>query len=457
MAEEYARVRSIIGAPADWAAHPIVLGEGEIGIESGHPPRLKVGDGAHPWPGLPYIGGGWSIKGPIDQTAAAPTAPSEGDTYVASVTGKPDSSFAMGGYIIAANSLLLWDGSHWRMIPGEDQILEVLKEKAVDSSSGLSDAGKIVQLDVSGKISDTMLEIPEMVSTSAGAADHDKLALLDTNGKLDLSFITIGGGMQFLGNIDVTTPMTGTHNPGEYYIVGADGTADASYTGIAGKDLHKGDSIIYGSGRWYALPSIHDLDSLIGATEATTGTVQLATDAELDAGTSKVRVPSVFRLVEWFRKQLATATDAGIVKIATKTTMDAGTDGNAVPSVKIIADWVKAHFLAKSSASSTYALRSRKILPGSGLTGGGDLTADRHLAVSFASASDANAGTSSTKVMNPKETKTAIYHYAYARATADGRFAPKTHSHSQYFLKSKIHISHSGPSGGSSGDIWFRY
>lgn len=51
---------------------------------------------------------------------------------------------------------------------------------------------------------------------------------------------------------------------------------------------------------------------------------------------------------------------------------------------------------------------SRSILPGTGLSGGGTLAADRTLSVDFASASDATTLTSTTKVMNPARTLDSI-------------------------------------------------
>lgn len=54
------------------------------------------------------------------------------------------------------------------------------------------------------------------------------------------------------------------------------------------------------------------------------------------------------------------------------------------------------------------ALAVRTITAGSGLTGGGDLTADRTLAIDFASQAQAEAGTDTTHGMNALRTKQAI-------------------------------------------------
>jgi hypothetical protein len=56
---------------------------------------------------------------------------------------------------------------------------------------------------------------------------------------------------------------------------------------------------------------------------------------------------------------------------------------------------------ATQTALDAKADKVRKINPGTGLTGGGDLTADRTLTVSFATNAEAGAGTLTTKALNP--------------------------------------------------------
>lgn len=58
--------------------------------------------------------------------------------------------------------------------------------------------------------------------------------------------------------------------------------------------------------------------------------------------------------------------------------------------------------------AQNYTKQTRAISVGSGLTGGGDLTADRTIAADFASQVEAEAGTNSTKVMTPERTAQAL-------------------------------------------------
>ena len=57
MADTLARMRQLIGSTGEWAANNIVLGNGELGIErvSASEYKMKCGDGATKWSGLPYI------------------------------------------------------------------------------------------------------------------------------------------------------------------------------------------------------------------------------------------------------------------------------------------------------------------------------------------------------------------------------------------------------------------
>jgi hypothetical protein len=63
MTDTFARVRSIVGATADWAAHDIVLGDGEIAIEriAGNVVKLKVGNGTNPFSTSPYVAAGTTL------------------------------------------------------------------------------------------------------------------------------------------------------------------------------------------------------------------------------------------------------------------------------------------------------------------------------------------------------------------------------------------------------------
>ena len=63
-------------------------------------------------------------------------------------------------------------------------------------------------------------------------------------------------------------------------------------------------------------------------------------------------------------------------------------------------------------SSASFARSARTISTGTGLTGGGALTANRTISVNFAEQNDAEAGTNTTEVMNALRTKQAIKKFA---------------------------------------------
>lgn len=65
------------------------------------------------------------------------------------------------------------------------------EESAVNSSAGVADEGKIVALNASGVLDDSIVN---SVITSAGAADSGKLPALDAAGLLDATFMPVGVG-----------------------------------------------------------------------------------------------------------------------------------------------------------------------------------------------------------------------------------------------------------------------
>ena len=55
MAEEYKRMRKMVGSDADWAGNDLVLGDGEVGFErASGVTKMKVGDGAATFAALEY-------------------------------------------------------------------------------------------------------------------------------------------------------------------------------------------------------------------------------------------------------------------------------------------------------------------------------------------------------------------------------------------------------------------
>lgn len=66
-----------------------------------------------------------------------------------------------------------------------------VEESSIDTSAGAGDAGKIVALNASGVLDDSIVN---SVLSSAGAADSGKIPALDAAGLLDSSFMPVGVG-----------------------------------------------------------------------------------------------------------------------------------------------------------------------------------------------------------------------------------------------------------------------
>lgn len=97
------------------------------------------------------------------------------------------------------------------------------------------------------------------------------------------------------------------------------------------------------------------------ATETSSGVVELATAAEMTAGTDLVRATSPKRVKDYVTSALsslpgtaaATETLAGIVELATAAEMTAGTDLTRAPSVKRVFDYVASALTGKADKSGS--------------------------------------------------------------------------------------------------------
>lgn len=90
----------------------------------------------------------------------------------------------------------------------------------------------------------------------------------------------------------------------------------------------------------------------------------------------------------------------------------------------------KADDAATTAALAAKVPTSRTLTAGTGLTGGGDLSANRSLSADLASQAEAEAGTNTTKLMNPLRTAQAIAALAGASTTygATGTYVWAKHS-----------------------------
>jgi len=98
------------------------------------------------------------------------------------------------------------------------------------------------------------------------------------------------------------------------------------------------------------------------ASEVQTGNVELASAAEMTAGTDLTRPPSVKRVADYVATAIsglggggapASETVAGIVELATDAEMTTGSDLTRVPAIKRVADYVTAAVAALSSSVDT--------------------------------------------------------------------------------------------------------
>ena len=75
-----------------------------------------------------------------------------------------------------------------------------------------------------------------------------------------ISFVQSGAGLTYRGSIDVTVSPVGQLNPdppvnGDLYLNSGDGTADASWTGIAGETAAAGDRVVFDGTNWSLITS----------------------------------------------------------------------------------------------------------------------------------------------------------------------------------------------------------
>lgn len=208
MVDQLARMRQIVGTPAAWAAHNLVLGDGEIALErvNAGTVRAKIGDGSRPFSEAPYLGsdldiaaadlryvqqantvtlGGvaaankwprlgangkldpsllqlpaaFTLRGTADPTQPPPAGSVAGDVWVVSPGGVVDGSWGapVAGQTAAEGELLiLGTGGVWALI-----------------SSPFDLDGVVLETDLAGPGGATM------VGTASGATVEERLAAND--------------------------------------------------------------------------------------------------------------------------------------------------------------------------------------------------------------------------------------------------------------------------------------
>jgi len=170
-----ARQRQLTGTTLEWAANDLILGDGEIAVEhvSSTETKIKIGDGTRPFSALPYSSGGGAGAGSVTKAY-------------------------------------------------------------VDTQDALA------------------VKLADLVAASAGAASAGKVPQLDGSGRIAVSMLPVSGALIFKGALDVTAAAPAATRA-DYWIAQADGTAHASFTGIAGGAIKRGDSLLYDGTEWHAL------------------------------------------------------------------------------------------------------------------------------------------------------------------------------------------------------------
>jgi hypothetical protein len=198
MADINARTRLLIGTTADWAAHNLVLGLGELVVErAGAQIKMKVGDGAAAYSALPFV------------TADAIIPPE----YLTEAE---------------ANALFL----------------------RLSDVSNVQAANKVPRMDGNGRLAYSMLPLPSYISASSGPLDAGKLVALSSTGKIDPSMITVTTG-GYKGTVDATAPKpAGTFIAGDYFVNTANGLAHASWGTPGGTTVSAGQQIIFNGATW---------------------------------------------------------------------------------------------------------------------------------------------------------------------------------------------------------------
>jgi hypothetical protein len=139
------------------------------------------------------------------------------------------------------------------------------------------------------------------------------------------------GALVFRGSSAPTATAPTAPQAGDVYLMTADGTMAASWVGVAGRAVVKGENIAWTGTEWESLGSNISPD----ATTTAKGIVQLADAAAITAGTAgrvvdaaqlKANVPTIAD---------ATTTAKGVVQLADAAAIAAGTAGRVVDAAQL--------------------------------------------------------------------------------------------------------------------------
>jgi hypothetical protein len=147
----FARQRQIVGTTADWGAHDLVLGAGELALEraSDGSVKARVGDGFKPYSESPYLGFGvasFNYRGNTDPTAPPPSGAAPGDIYTADPGGVVDDAWGepAAGEVVDPGDYLTMDADgNWHVQPGGGDLSGFVEDAELIAPGGAALVGFI--------------------------------------------------------------------------------------------------------------------------------------------------------------------------------------------------------------------------------------------------------------------------------------------------------------------------
>jgi hypothetical protein len=246
MSDIIARQRQLIGTTAEWAAHNIVLADGEIGLErdTAGIVTAKIGDGTSPWSLLPhaFAGSGGGTGGltqaqadalyvALTSIAAAGGSANAGKVLQLDAGGKiPESAIPdLSNFAVTLADLTAVGGPGVRgktPVTTDDGVLSNTLIDGVDAGGTAAQARKVLFLDAGGKIPESVIPdlsnfavVPADLVAAGGAGVRGKVPVTNDSGVLPNSFIdgvTTGGTAAQAGKVpflDATGKVDGAMLP----------------------------------------------------------------------------------------------------------------------------------------------------------------------------------------------------------------------------------------------------
>jgi len=320
MADTYARIRSLIGTTADWAANNLVLGSGEIGIErvSSSDIRIKVGDGSSTWSALPYASASSTGINTATQTALDAKVAKSGDTMTGLLILSGDAvadlgaatkqqvdavaddlTTAIAGVLSLSGGTLTGDltlnadptsALHAASKQYVDGLVSPKLAKAGDTMSGFL----TLHADPSSAMHAATKQYVDSggYQTSVGGSSTyaGKVVKLNSGGLIDTSMIPVGAAYLGTVNLTVAYALSGSYTPGDYYAVSASGSVDSSWnTHINGSPstCGAGQYIIYNANtKWDLVGDTTSSSAISGKLDKSGGTMTGALILDADPSTA---------------------------------------------------------------------------------------------------------------------------------------------------------------------------